>query len=304
MAYAGFDRADFPSLDFMARLKSETNLVWCGYYLHAPSQPATTWRGKRAALAAQGWGFAPIYVGQQITGPGSHDVTEAQGARDGADAADQMRAEGFPLGSFVFLDLENGPPFTGAQQGYVGAWIDAVRAHGFGAGVYCSFLFALTVDALRPDVRMWVFRVTTTRPHPVAGRVFPVPEPGVSGFKGAHLWQRDDEARLSGFGDLAIDLNSSLYADPSAPVSPAKIAPPPTPAIPSPAEYPVGSIAWAQQALNTLGARPALDIDGVAGPVTRAAVAKFQASARLRQDGLIGPQTTAALQAALAHPSS
>lgn len=78
---------------------------------------------RRSELVAMGWGIAPIYVGQQVTGPGSHLVTGAQGKIDGADAAKKVAQCGFPSGSFVYLDLENGPPFTAAQHAYVGAWM-------------------------------------------------------------------------------------------------------------------------------------------------------------------------------------
>ena len=301
MAYAFFDTFACPPLDLMARIKSETNLSACGFYLHAPSQPASSWRGKRAGLAAQGWGFAPVYVGQQVTGPGSHNITAHQGAADGADAARQMRAERFPPGSFVFLDLENGPPFVGAQQAYVGAWIDDVRENGYAAGVYCSFLFAHLVASLRPGVRIWTFHVDTTKVHPVPGRVFASPEPATSGFGGACMWQYTDTAKTS-FNSLMVDFDSSIYADPSAADGRSPARPrPPEPVAPDPVGYPVGTIAWAQQALNTLGARPLLDVDGVAGAATRAAVARFQARARIYQDGRLGAQTFAALKAALAH---
>jgi Domain of unknown function (DUF1906) len=217
MSYAGFDRADCPTLDVMQRLKTETNLAWCGFYLPAPSQAGTTWRGKRAPLVAQGWGLAPVYVGQQVTGPGSHLVTAEQGTIDGAHAAQAMSAEGFPQKSWVYLDCEEGPPFTAARRAYLGAWVDAVEVNGFCAGVYCSFLFAAQVAALRPGARIWAFHVKTTSPHLVGGTTFASPDPATSGFPGATIWQHDDEARI--MGGLAVDLDSSSVRDPSAPVS-------------------------------------------------------------------------------------
>ena len=140
-AYAGFDRSDFPGALAMAWLRANTNLCWCGFYLPSPSHPGTSWIDADDE-ALDGWGLAPIYVGQQVTGPGSHLVTAAQGAIDGADAAAKMGAAGFDPKSCVYLDLENGPPFGPAQQAYVGAWCDAVSAADFLPGVYCSFMFA------------------------------------------------------------------------------------------------------------------------------------------------------------------
>lgn len=215
MSYAGFDRADCPEISFMAKLRAETNLVWCGFYLPAPSQQGTTWRAKRAVLAAQGWGFAPVYVGQQVVGPGSHLVNAEQGTIDGAHACVAMSAEGFPQKSWVYLDLENGPPLGAAQRDYLAAWVDAVEVNGYCAGVYCSFMLAAQVAALRPSARIWVFHVRTVSPHIVGGTTFASPDPAQSGFPGAVLWQHDDEARI--MGGLAVDLDSSSVRDPSAP---------------------------------------------------------------------------------------
>jgi hypothetical protein len=219
MAYAGFDRADCPGLALMARLRAETNLVWCGYYLAAPSQPAPTWRGKRAALVAQGWGLAPIYVGQQVSGPGSHNVTSTQGFADGERAAETAASEGFPKGSWVYLDLENGPPLVAQQRAYVRAWASSLINGGYRPGIYCSFLFAGEIAALVPEARIWTFHVQTIARHAVEGACFGAADPCLSGYAKASVWQHDDSAVLSGFGDLLVDLDSAAMADPGAPDS-------------------------------------------------------------------------------------
>lgn len=51
-----------------------------------------------------------------------------------------------------------------------------------------------------------------------------------------------------------------------------------------------------QKALNTLGADPALDVDGRYGPNTRQAVKVFQLAAGLTADGIAGPVTEAAIK--------
>ena len=253
MAYAGFDRADCPDLATMARLKTETNLVWCGYYLHAPSQPASTWIGKRAALVAQGWGLAPIFVGQQVAGPGSRVNTAGQGTVDGRAACADMTAEGFPTGSYVYLDLE--VPMPPWQEGYVSAWATAVVSGGFKAGIYCSFLSGPRVAELLPRARVWVYHVPTTSPHAVGGTSFTAPEPKDSGFADACVWQDVDEARLSALGWLACDLDSSTLADPSAPDE-AVVASAPAPAV-APAQVApldaLGRFVWIQSQLKTAG---------------------------------------------------
>src|ERR1700692_1712966 len=107
--FVGFDCLAYPGIDEMTWLKANTNLGWCGFYLApAPSHSDSSWRGSRSDLVALGWGILPIYVGQQTTGPGSHNVSGAQGTLDGGDAAALAAAAGFPNGAFLYLDIEDG----------------------------------------------------------------------------------------------------------------------------------------------------------------------------------------------------
>ena len=48
---------------------------------------------------------------------------------------------------------------------------------------------------------------------------------------------------------------------------------------------------WLQTTLNTLGAEPLLDVDGIIGPKLRQAIKDFQAKNGLDDDGLVGPAT-------------
>jgi hypothetical protein len=222
VGFSGFDRLQYPGDSVMAWLRQNTNLVWCGYYLApAPSQQNASWMGQQAALAAGGWGIAPIYVGQQVAGPGSKNSSAAQGTIDGGQAATLMTGEGFAPGSCVYLDLENGPPMPQAQSDYAGAWCDAVQAGGFTPGIYCSYLLASQANALRPDARIWAFRVKTTQAHTVPGSEFPGPAPSGCGFAGATAWQFEQNANIAvppaPSGKLNVDLDSATSADPGAP---------------------------------------------------------------------------------------
>ncbi len=222
--FPGFDTDIFPGTPAMAWLRANTNLLWCGYYLApAPSHADTSWMGRRPSLLAAGWGLAPIYVGQQIQGAGSHNLTAAQGRTDGAEAIALIRAEGFAPGSAVYLDLEDGPPLVAPRTDYVGAWTDTVRAGGFHPGVYCSHGFAEDVRRSWPGARIWAFRVGTTQEHPFPGTVFPDPDPAGCGAPSATIWQHAQNCRLSpppGLAPLVVDLDSARTPDPGAPDPP------------------------------------------------------------------------------------
>lgn len=217
-AFSGFDSYAPPSDDQMSWLMLTTNLAWCGYYLApAPSHHDMSWAGKRTDLVESGWGIAPIYVGQQLSGPGSHVVTEKQGWTDGLDAVSLMVAEGFPVGSFAYLDIEV-PASPGPQDDYIFAWADAVRKSSFGAGVYCSHLIASRAQAMLPDARIWAYKVTTTNLHDMPGTAFSEAAPAYSGFPLAFAWQHDQSARIEvDDGYFEVDLSTALTADPSAP---------------------------------------------------------------------------------------
>jgi Domain of unknown function (DUF1906) len=220
--FAGFDTDVFPGVPEMAWLKANTNLVWCGYYLApAPSHGDASWMGQRAGLQAAGWGIAPVYVGQQIVGPGSHDVSGQQGTIDGEDAVQLLTDEGFAAGTAVYLDLENGAPFAEPQSDYVVAWVAAVQAGGYQPGVYCSHGFAVDVHTACPTARVWAFKVDTTQEHPFPGINFPDLHPAGSGYAGAYMWQLGQSCRLTlpdaPVNSFVVDLDTAVAGDPGAP---------------------------------------------------------------------------------------
>ncbi len=225
--HAGFDRSDYPGDAVMAWLKANTNLVWCGYYFGgAPSHSGTSWMGKRAQLAAAGWGIAPLYVGEQVIPPGSENPSAAKGTADGQQAAKFMADEGFAPGSCVFLDLEDGS-LPQRLSDYTAAWITAVTEGGFVPGVYCSHVIAPQVNALAPNLMIWAFKVPTTDAHNSAGPPFREDDPSGSGFPQAVAWQLDQRGTIqvppAPGGQLDVDLDSATSPDPGAPVLPAPL---------------------------------------------------------------------------------
>jgi len=176
--------------------------------------------GQRAALKAAGWGVAPLYVGQQINGPGRHNVSGPQGSTDGLETVRLLQADGFDPGTCVYLDLEDGPPFVAPRTDYVMGWIAAVRAGRFQAGVYCSHGFAVNVHALDSVARIWAYKVDTTDRHPFPGVNFPDLHPTGSGYPGAFIWQLGQNCQLNLPGapllSPLVDLDSALTPDPGA----------------------------------------------------------------------------------------
>jgi hypothetical protein len=66
-AHPGFDISIYPGDAALAAWKSPASpYEWVGYYLLAPCHRTdSSWVGRRAQLAAAGWGIAVLYVGQQ-----------------------------------------------------------------------------------------------------------------------------------------------------------------------------------------------------------------------------------------------
>jgi hypothetical protein len=70
--------------------------------------------------------------------------------------------------------------------------------------------------------------------------------------------------------------------------------------MPMPPAPPVVTVADMQAMLNAAGAKPPLDVDGIFGAATRAAVLAFQEAHSLALDGDPGPETLGALAKAVA----
>ena len=222
-ASPGFDISAFPGIVPMTWLKNNTNLVWCGYYLGAAntSHPNTDWLGTRAALVALGYGLAPLYVGEQEpTAPvrGNKNPSAAKGTQDGAQAIALMRSEGFPVGTTVYLDVEDGSLLP-LMQAYVGAWIDAFDGQDFSPGVYCSHLIASRIAGLRPAAgpRIWAFMLTSRAAGSFASTNFPTLGPSGSGYP-ADVWQWAQNCQLNLPGTpvhhLVVDLSTAIMPDP------------------------------------------------------------------------------------------
>ncbi len=215
--FLGFDRLAYPGDEFMQLLKTEGQVSWTGFYLApAPSQGSTTWMKKRDFLKDLGFGFAPIYVGQQQRGVrGSHILTGAQGTIDAENAVELARNAGFPEESVLYLDIETGPPPELALLQYYKAWVEGVESNGFSPGVYCSHKLAADLMEQAPAI-VWIFHLKF--PNETAFEApLPIIDPSQSDFTEARMIQYAQQGTLTlGREPLSpIDLDCSKKADPS-----------------------------------------------------------------------------------------
>lgn len=139
--YRGFDRNVYPGDAALAALRK--SFSYTGYWLNdPPSETQNSWAGKRAILRRYGFGFLLLFNGRGYAGLKAAQTNgtdpAALGVRDGRAAVAAAAREGFARGVLIFLDQEEGGRLLPEQAAYVFAWIDAVRAGGDRAGVYCS----------------------------------------------------------------------------------------------------------------------------------------------------------------------
>jgi len=136
-SYLGFDRNDYPGdtvLDALAH-----DFVFCGYWLNPPpGEKSDTWLGKRAILRSHGFGFLVLFNGRPDKELKSARDPKTLGSNDATAAVDAAKKEGFPPGTIIFLDQEEGGRMLPEQQAYLYAWIDTVNSSSYKAGVYCS----------------------------------------------------------------------------------------------------------------------------------------------------------------------
>lgn len=233
--YPGFDTAFYPGTEVLAHWREVAPYRWIGFYLAAPCRRDSSWVGRRAEIARQGWGIAALYVGQQ-TWDGVPDpevppprilcsrtlLTAEQGTREGRDAAAQMAAEGFPPGSVVYLNVERmEAPLPAPMAVYARAWFDAVLADGrYVPGVYAHLRNAELLFGVARQAFLAAGRTDLPPLWVAGGRGFALDRaPDGVGLPYAKIWQGAlDVRRTWGEHTLLIDENVARRPDPSAPL--------------------------------------------------------------------------------------
>jgi hypothetical protein len=244
-SFLGFDRNEYPGDANLAALRR--TFSFSGYWLNnPPGVQANTWAGKRAKLETAGFGFLVLFNGRLYKDL-LHNAA-GLGQSDGKAAAGSARREGFPGHSIIFLDIEQGGRMLPEQKAYIYAWVDAVTANGFRAGVYCSGIPAaegkisiVTADDIRQNAggRAITFFVTNDVCPPSPGCAFrKPPAPAASGINFADVWQYAQSPKQPDFAakcpanysadgncyppelgpalKLHVDVETATSADPSA----------------------------------------------------------------------------------------
>lgn len=244
--YLGFDRNDYPGDEAMKLLRRD--FAFTGYWLgNPPGETTKSWSGKRELLRSEGFGFVLLFAGPTSGQLRDQPYTRKRPADDAQAAAAAARREGFPSGSVIFLDIEEGGRLPSTYITYLKAWASELERLGFRAGVYCSAipidegegLSLITSDFIREQIKptelvYWVYNDACP---PSPGCITPQepPAPSKSGIGYAQIWQfvrspRDKQTarRCRGYAkdgncyaalDTArrfhLDVNSAASPDPS-----------------------------------------------------------------------------------------
>jgi hypothetical protein len=244
-SYLGFDRNAYPG---DANLKAlHQTFSYSSYWLNnPPGEKTNSWTGHRAAVESAGFGFLVLFNGRLYAELKTVPRATKLGSSDAQAAASAARREGFPAQTIIFLDQEQGGRMLPEQKAYIYAWVDAVTAAGFRAGIYCSGIPAaddgnvVTAEDIRQSAgaRQIVYWAINDSCPPAPGCAFPVhpPSPTQSGVSFAEVWQfaqspqrKDVTARCSNYSrdgncyppgvssaqQLHIDVNSATSPDPS-----------------------------------------------------------------------------------------
>ena len=246
--YLGFDRNDYPGDDAMKFLRKD--FAFTSYWLGNPPQTkSNSWSGKREFLRSLGYGFLPLFNGPTSGELRDQSYAMKRVADDIQAAAAAARREGFPKGSMIFLDIEEGGRLPSTYATYLKHWTLGLSQLGFRAGVYCSGIPVdegegvklTTADFIRDQIKPtdlvdWVFN-DSCPPSPGCTSPQTLPSPEKSGVSYAQVWQfvrspRDKEtgrhcrgyakdgncyAAFDTAHKLNLDLNIATSADPSAP---------------------------------------------------------------------------------------
>jgi hypothetical protein len=256
--YVGFDANDYPGDALLPALRKQ--FAFTGYWLtNPPNTHSNSWVGKRDILLRNGFGFLVVADGRWdkeiIRAQKSGKAPAALAREDAATAVAAARREGFPPGTILFLDQEEGGRLLPEQADYLLGWTEAVAASGYLPGVYASG--QPVSDGKGPDGKpVTITTIQDIRQHVAAQHLHPIafwviqdacppapgcvvdaahaPAPSQSLTLDATAWQfaqsprnkpttlacgatynRDGNCYAPGIAHVQLDLSSSVSPDPS-----------------------------------------------------------------------------------------
>ena len=244
----GFDRNEYPGDEALPLLRKSYSFT--SYWLSPPpGEKRNSWIGKRGVLQSHGFGFLLLYQGRTSSQLLNKKDSIGAGIADARAAAVAARRDGFPEGSVIFLDVEEGGRFSDGYHAYLRSWAESLKQEKFRPGIYCSGIVVdegggskiISADDIRAhigmtDVVYWVYN-DACPPSPGCGVPQIPPSPAASGVAHASVWQyvrspreKQTARRCRGYsddgncyapGDAAhkwfLDENVAMTADPSAP---------------------------------------------------------------------------------------
>lgn len=199
-SFLGFDRNQYPGDEALPALRK--SFAFTSYWLGVPpGAKSNSWTGKRALLQSQGFGFLLLFNGRTSAQVRNPQLAEQHGLEDAQTASASARQEGFPEGSVIFLDLEEGGRFSPEQHLYLHTWAEELEKEHFRPGIYCSGIPVdegggsriITADDIRAHIAdesvvYWVYN-DACPPSPGCGAGKNLPAPAESGVAYAEVWQ-------------------------------------------------------------------------------------------------------------------
>ncbi len=252
--YVGFDANNYPGDDLLPALRKQFSFT--GYWLtNPPLTDHNPWVGKRDILLRNGFGFLVVANGRLdkeiLKAQKSGKSPPAYASVDASAAVAAAHREGFPPGTILFLDQEEGGRLLLEQAEYLLGWTEAVAKSAYRPGVYASGkpvsdgkgpdgkpLTITTIQDIRQrvaaghlhEIAFWIVQDTCP---PANGCSVKPPPVELSGTLKADAWQyalspqekdltkscaatyRDGNCYAPGLSTLWLDLSVSASPDPS-----------------------------------------------------------------------------------------
>ncbi|HMD41775.1 MAG TPA: glycoside hydrolase domain-containing protein [Candidatus Acidoferrum sp.] len=209
-SFLGFDLNQYPGDEALPLLRK--TFSFSSYWLGPPpGEKGTTWRGKRARLKELGFGFVVLFSGRESRNLKNDTDARQKGALDAELATKAADEEGFPKGTIIFLDIEEGGRLPASSHAYIRSWTEILQRDGYRVGVYCSGMpvdegggVSLTTardvqeHAGANKIVFWVYNDTCP---PSPGCTFPSTGllPEQSGFPLTEIWQYAQSPRRREF---------------------------------------------------------------------------------------------------------